>query len=142
MDPGASVFVDQIERLGTRDPSALLSVPDAIAFQAERDWPTVREECHALVRMARCGIAEITGIEPFVADDARWFGQMAAMPLPPCDGAALKRRLYDEHRIEIPVPSWGETACLRISAQGYTTRADVEHLLSAVETLLPSVRCA
>ena len=34
---------------GTRDPSPYLAVPAAIAFQAEHDWPAVRERCHALL---------------------------------------------------------------------------------------------
>jgi isopenicillin-N epimerase len=138
-DPGPSVFVDEIERQGTHDPAAYLSVPDAIAFQRAHDWPRVRQECHELVRLARAGMAELTGIQPVVADDPRWFAQMAVLPLPACDTDALKRRLYDEYRIEIPVTHWGETPCLRISVQGYTTRADVEQLLAAMSKLLPSV---
>ena len=95
-EPGPSVFVDEIQRQATHDPSAYLSVPAAIAYQAERDWPRVRQECHELVRLARDGMAELTGIVPLVADDPRWFSQMATMPLPPCDlpalkGAALRR---------------------------------------------------
>jgi isopenicillin-N epimerase len=138
-EPGASAFVDEIQRQATHDPSAYLSVPAAIAFQAERDWPRVRQECHELARLARVGMAELTGIEPLLADDPRLFSQMATMPLPPCDLPALKARLYDEHHIEIPTTHWGEVPCLRISVQGYNTRADVERLLSAVGKLLPSV---
>ena len=41
-DPGPSRFVDEQERQGTRDLAAYLSVPAAIEFQAEHDWPRVR----------------------------------------------------------------------------------------------------
>jgi isopenicillin-N epimerase len=139
-DPGPSPFVDEIQRQATHDPASYLSVPDAIAYQAERDWPRVRQECHELVRLARDGIAELTGIVPLVDDDPRWFSQMATMPLPPCDLPALKQRLYDEYHIEIPITHWGEVPCLRISVQGYNTRSDVERLLSAVGELLPKLR--
>src|SRR5579859_228523 len=138
-EPGTSVFVDEIQRQATQDPSAYLSVPAAIAFQAEHDWPRVRQECHELARLARVGMTELTGIEPLLADDPRLFAQMATMPLPPCDLPALKRRLYDEYRVEIPTTHWGAVPCLRISVQGYNTRADVEKLLAAVKQLLPSV---
>jgi isopenicillin-N epimerase len=138
-DPGTSVFVDEIERQGTRDPAAHLAVPEAIAFQVERDWPTVRRECHELVRMARAGLADITGLDHFVADDPRWFVQMAAVPLPACDVEALKRRLFDEYRIEVPVTPWRDAARLRVSVQGYNTRSDIERLLAAVAELLPQV---
>ena len=138
-DPWSTPFVDAIELQATHDISAYLSVPDAIDYQHERDWPSVRRECHELVRMARLGMTEITGIEPLVADDARWFAQMATMPLPPCDAADLKQRLYDEYRIEIPAMSWGDVPCLRVSVQGYNTRSDIERLLDAVRALLPAV---
>ena len=130
-DPGPSVFVDQIERQATHDPAAYLS--------AKHDWPRVRQECHELVRLARQQMADLTGIEPLVADDPRWFSQMGTLPLPPCDSADLKRRLYDEYQIEIPATQWGETPCLRVSVQGYNTRADIERLIAAVAKLLPSV---
>jgi isopenicillin-N epimerase len=139
-DPGPSVFVDEIERQPTHDPSAYLSVPAAIEFQAERNWPGVRLECHELARLARFGMAELTGLEPLLADDPRLFAQMATLPLPACDTAALKRRLYDDHGVEIPVMEWGDLAFLRVSVQGYNTRADIERLLAAVADVLPQVR--
>ena len=132
-DPWSTPFVDGIQRQATHDPAAYLSVPDAIEFQQQHNWPEVRQECHELARLARLGMAELTGVEPLVADDPRWFAQMATLPLPPGTNAEeVKRRLYDEHRIEIPSAHWGETPCLRISVQGYNTRADVERLLEAV----------
>jgi isopenicillin-N epimerase len=140
-DPGPSAFVDQLERQGTRDPAAYLCVPAAIEYQAARDWPRVRGECHALARLARQSLSEITGLPELVPDDPRWFTQMAILPLPPCDHELLKRRLYDEYRIEIPVlrPP-GYNPWLRISVQGYTTRTDIQHLAHAVRALLPELR--
>jgi isopenicillin-N epimerase len=138
-DPGSSAFVDMIQHQGTHDPAAYLSVPAAIEFLAERDWHRVRHECHELARLARIGMAELTGIEPLLADDPRLFAQMATLPLPACDTAALKRRLYDEHRVEIPVTEWGDVPCLRVSVQGYNTRSDIDRLLAAVAEVLPGV---
>jgi isopenicillin-N epimerase len=139
-DPGPSAFIDQIERQATQDPSAYLSVPAAIDYQTSHDWPTVRQECHELVRLARDGMAELTGILPLVADDPRWFSQMATLPLPQCDTALVKRTLYDDYRIEIPVTHWDDVPCLRVSVQGYNTRSDIERLLNAMGELLPKLR--
>jgi isopenicillin-N epimerase len=136
-DPGPSRFVDEQERQGTRDPSAFLSVPDAIAFQAANDWPRVRAECHALAREARQRLAPLSGRSAPVPDADEWYGQMATIPLPPCDVATLKQRLYDEHAIEIPVSSWRDQPQLRISIQGYNTRTDVDRLVDALSKLLP-----
>ena len=136
-DPWSTEFVDAIQRQATHDISAYLSVPAAIDYLRAHDWPSVRAECHELVRMARFGMAELTGVEPLVADDPRWFSQMAVLPLPaPVDAVALKTRLYDELRIELPFSHWGETPCLRVSVQGYNTRADIERLLEGVRKLV------
>lgn len=135
-EPGPSRFIDEQEYQGTRDLAAYLSVPAAIAFQAEHDWPRVRAECHALARWARAAVAELTGLPQLTADSPAWYAQMVTLPLPPGDEAALKRRLYDEHRIEIPVVRWQDGRYVRISVQGYTTRADVEALVEALAALL------
>ena len=136
-DPWSSEFVDAIQRQATHDISAYLSVPAAIEYQHSHDWASVRAECHELVRLARFGMAEIAGVEPLVADDGRWFAQMGSLPLPPgTDAAALKERLYDQYKIEIPAMHWGDSPCLRVSVQGYNTRADIERLLEGVRALV------
>jgi isopenicillin-N epimerase len=136
-DPWSSEFVDALQRQATHDISAYLSVPAAIEYQRAHDWASVRAECHELVRLARFGMAEITGVEPLVADDPRWFAQMAVLPLAAgTDAVALKHRLYDEFRVEIPFNHWGDTPCVRVSVQGYNTRADIERLLEGVRKLV------
>jgi isopenicillin-N epimerase len=136
-DPGPSPFIDQQQRQGTRDSAAYLAVPAAIAFQAERDWPRLQRECHQLLQTARDAIAGLTGLEPIVPDSPDWYAQMATIPLPPCDPVALQRQLYDEYRIEIPVLVWHDRPYLRLSIQGYNTRADVDRLVEALAHLLP-----
>jgi isopenicillin-N epimerase len=135
-DPGPSRFVDEQERQGTRDIAAYLSVPAAIEFQARHDWPRIRQECHALARWARTRIGELTGLPHVTVDSPAWYAQMATVPLPAGDEAELKRRLYGEYGIEIPVGSWRDQRRVRISVQGYNTRADLERLVSALAELL------
>ncbi len=137
--PGSSKFVDEQEWTGTRDIAAFLSVPAAIQFQHDYDWAQVRKACHELVRYARQQMNALTGRPPLTPDDEQWFAQMSALPLPPCDLDALKRRLYDEYRIEIPMVRWNEHSFARISIQGYNTQAEVEELLIALRVLLPQL---
>jgi isopenicillin-N epimerase len=134
-----SQFIDEQEWQGTRDPAAYLSVPAAIQFQAEHDWPRVRQECHELLREARRRIEELTGLPPICPDSPEWYAQMAALPLPACDGAALQRRLYDEYRIEVPVIIWNGRQFVRVSVQGSSIQEDVEVLLGALQERLPQV---
>jgi isopenicillin-N epimerase len=131
-----SRFIDEQEWQGTRDIAAYLSVPAAIQFQAEHDWPRVRQECHQLLREARRRIEELTGLPPICPDSPEWYAQMAAFPLPACDGATLQRRLYEEYRVEVPIIEWNGRQFVRVSVQGYNTAADVEALVRALGDLL------
>ncbi len=107
---------------GTRDPSAFLAVPAAIDFQAERDWPSVRANCHALLA------AHDFGLEPLTDD----FVQMRGFRVDHPDPAALKRRLYDEHRIEVPVFETAHGWVLRVSVQAYNDEDDLQALEDAL----------
>jgi len=137
--PGPSRFIDEQEWQGTRDIAAYLSVPAAIQFMAEHDWSRVQHECHELVRYARERVSELTGLPSITPDSPDWFAQMAALPLPPCDLDALKRRLYDEFAIEIPTVDWNGQSFVRVSVQAYNNQADVDALVGALGVLLPQV---
>ncbi len=135
--PGNSTFVDHHEWWGTRDIAAFLSVPAAIKFQKDHDWDNVRSECHKLVKDAQGRICELTGLAPLHARSDDWFAQLAAAQLPiDTDLPALKIRLYDEYRIEIPLIEWQDKKLIRISVQGYNTEADIDRLLFALSKLV------
>ena len=121
-----NTFVSRTERQGTRDPAAYLAVPDAIAFTREHD---VRAQCVALARDARRDLCALLGTDPIAPDEQ--ILQMASVRLRSPD-PELSGRLFDEHRIEIPVSG----DLLRISVAPYTTREDVERLLDALPRVL------
>jgi len=96
----------------------------------------VRARCHALLREFGEQLHDLTGL-PFLAPlTETWSAQMAAFPLPPGDPDALKQRLYDEFRIEVPLISWQGQRLVRVSVQGYNTRDDLAALLTALGTCL------
>ena len=138
---GSSPFVLQHEWQGTRDIAAYLSVPAAIEFEAVHDWPQVRQECHELARYARQARGELTGVEQICPDSPEWYAQMATIPLPACDAEELKRRLYDEYRVEVPIIEWNSRQFLRVSVQAYNAKGDLDALISALAALLPQVAC-
>lgn len=121
-------FSQRIESQGTRDPAAWLAVPDAIAFQAERDWDGVRERCRRLTRDARRELCEALGTEPIAPDEM--VGQMAAVRLPR-SAPGLCDRLFAEHRVEIPVGGANDDL-LRLSVAAYTTQGEIDRLLAAL----------
>jgi len=134
-----SRYLDLLQWTGTRDPAAALAVPSAIQFMREQNWENVRLKCHGLLRQAIERICDLTGMAPLYPLDSDLYSQMAIVPLPACNAVALKSRLYDEYRIEVPVTQWLDRQFLRISIQGYNDPADVEALLQALAVLLPQV---
>ena len=80
-------------------------------------------------------MAELTGLEP-LAPDPTWFVQMVAALLPDCDVDELKRRLLEEHRIEVPVYRWNDHLLIRVSFQGYNDEGDLDRLVEALRGLL------
>lgn len=130
-----STFVERNEWQGTRDYSAFLAVPAAIAFQEEHDWPAVRERCYEMVRSVRDRVAGVTGLPPICPDNGEWFRQLASMPVRTSDPLELKRRLLEEFKIEMPVVVWGGQTFVRVSVQGYNTEADLDAVVEAIEEL-------
>ncbi len=138
-EPGPSPFHDLFDWVGTDDPSAYLSVPAAIDFQAQFDWPRVRNACHALLREARERVGALTGLEQISPESREWWGQMCAIPLPadhPLTAEELQRRLWDDYQVEVPIPEWQERRFVRVSIQAYNSARDVDRLLDGLSHLL------
>ncbi len=133
-----SPFLDNLQWLGTNDPSAYLTVPEAIRFMQAHDWPAVRARCHRLLAETLERISALTGLPSIYPALNGFFEQMAVAELPPIpDLETLKQRLYAEYRIEVPLLNWQGRQFIRISVQGYNTPDDLETLLQALEKLLP-----
>jgi isopenicillin-N epimerase len=137
--PGPSPFIDLFDWIGTDDPASYLSVPAAVAFQRQHDWPAVRAQCHALAQDARERIGALTRLPQISPDGPEWWGQMFAAPLPAdmrLNADDLKMRLYEEFNVEVPIVEWQGQRFVRVSIQAYNSAADVERLMSGLTHLL------
>ena len=116
---------------GTHDPTAVLAAPAAIDFMGSLlpgGWDALRAANRALALEARGVLCDALGVAAPAPDDM--VGAMVSLPLPPERFAptpardpafedALQQRLWERHRIEVPVMPWGGRALLRVSAQAY-----------------------
>jgi len=134
---------------GTLDPTACLSVPEALRFMEKLvpgGWPEIMARNHALALEGRrilCQTLEITAPCP---DEC--IGSMASVPLPdarenergapPLYIDLLQDHLLARHGIEVPVVSWPgfPKRLLRISAQLYNSREQWELLAGALREAL------
>ncbi len=127
--PGDSRFQDYFTSVGTIDPAAYLSVPAAIDFQQQNDWPHVRQACHQLLHETEQRILELSGLPP-ISPESMW-AQMRVVLLP--GKVEAYQRLWEEDRIIVPVGQHGGQPGARISVQAYNTPAHMDTLVRALQ---------
>ena len=134
-EPDQHTYVGVQQYQGTRDLAAFLAVPEAIRFQREHNWDQVSEDCHQLAGYALSSILERYDLTPNspVDADPRWWQQMVSIPLPPMDVAAFSKHLMDDLHVEIPVGGRSGRPGMRLSIQGYNTKAEVDMLLDVID---------
>ena len=113
---------------GTRDPAAYLAVPAAIEAHAAFD----RGRARVLADAAEQGLGQL-GLRPLRGERAPL---MRAFTVRKQHPVALQSRLYDTHRVEVPVYDWEDTTLLRVSIGPYNDEADLERLVDAVRESL------
>ncbi|WP_419911987.1 aminotransferase class V-fold PLP-dependent enzyme [Candidatus Poriferisodalis sp.] len=135
----------QFDWTGTHDPTAWLTIADALATVEAMHpggWPGVKAAIRELCLTGRDVLMEALGIDAPAPDDM--IGAIASVPLPPAgnSGSAifdpLMAALRDRHRIEVPVFTWPAPPdrVLRISAHLYNRPDDYDLLAKSLTTEL------
>ena len=132
---GNSRFIDCFEIRGTRDPAAWLATPDAIKFMKRHNWSERVKQADALAKETAQIISNLTKI-PLLSTPEFCAPQMIALQLPECDVDDLKRTLYEDFNIEIPVYRWRGRCMIRISIQVYNTVEEARLLIVALTKCL------
>jgi isopenicillin-N epimerase len=128
-------FTAEFDWVGTRDPSAWLSVPAAIDFHERLGGARLRERNAALAREQARLLARIWRTERGAPDGLT--GSMAAVRLPLSEAATaeralqLRRTLFDAHRIEAPVTAFVGALWVRVSAHAYNRPQDYARLAAS-----------
>jgi isopenicillin-N epimerase len=121
---------------GTRDPSAYLAAPAAIALLERVGLDAFRARTHYLARYARQRLVELIGLAPQVPDSEEWYGSMESVPLPPGDARSLQNELWQKHGIEVPVVEHNGRRSIRVSCHLYNSRSDIDLLVDALSAIL------
>ena len=150
----AARWQDDLNWLGTRDPSPFLAVPAAIEFLERIGIETFRKQTHDLAQYARHRMEATLGQVATIPDSADWYGSMIAIPLvekrgpiasrggqqkirqrqrmPPNATPPLQQWLWDHYRIVVPVTECHGQRYLRISCHLYNTKSDIDLLADAL----------
>lgn len=131
-------FTLEFDWQGTRDFSAWLAAPAAIDFFGRFGWDRVRAHNHAMATWSQRFLCENWSATPLSPLDGSMLASMAAVSLPRGvqdrfgSAEALQAKLYDQHRIEIPVIDWKGRWHVRVSCHLHTRPEDVARLSSVV----------
>jgi isopenicillin-N epimerase len=141
-------FQLEFDWTGTDDPTAYLTVPEAIRFMGSLlpgGWPELMEQNHRLALAARATLCDALDIPPPSPDEM--VGSLATVPLPDGDPELTKSplgidpledALLEQHGIQVPVITWpaAPRRLLRVSAQAYNTPSQYARLAEALTELL------
>ena len=132
-------FLAEFDWTGTRDPSAFLAVPDAIAFHHRLGGAALMARNTALAAVGAALVARRLGTE--TGAGGALAGSMGVVRLPLTGEAsaaralALRERLL-ESRCDAPLHALVGAIWLRLSAQAYNEAADYERLAATVGRVL------
>lgn len=129
-------WTDEFGWLGTRDPSALLAIPSAIALLKRVGLENFRRRTHQLASYARERLAQFDPRQPIVPDSPQWYGAMAHVPLPAGDARQLQMALWGQFGIEVPIIDFAGRRWIRVSCHLYNKPANIDRLAEALHVLL------
>ena len=124
-------FTAEFDWTGTRDPSAWLAVPAALAAHARLGGAGLMARNVALAAAAGAGLAARWGTETGAGNRAA--AAMAMVRLPGGDDAAGLRARLLAAGTDVPIMAHGGRLWLRLSAQAYNEGADFERMGDLVE---------
>lgn len=142
-----SAFHLRFDWTGTGDPTPYLCVPDAIDFMGSvlpGGWPALMQFNRNNVLAARAKLCALLGM--FCPSPDQMIGSLASIPLPDGETTSpdsigdrdpLRRELFDEYRVEVPVIAWPAPPkrLIRLSAQIYNKPGDYEALNGALNKI-------
>ena len=133
--PSQSTFLDYHQMNGTRDYSAFLTIPAAIEFMQEHNWPQVAEDCRKLVQHNAPAFCELLGCSPLAPINDDFILQLFSAEIKTTASEKLHRHFFDNYKIEIPVMRHGDKVYLRYSINAFNGQQDLDVLFAAIKEI-------
>jgi isopenicillin-N epimerase len=120
---------------GTRDFSAFLTVPAALAFMAEQQWDKVSASCKQLVLANAPRFIQLLESKALCPLTDEFIGQMLSLPIVCANPEKLQKHLFEHYRMEVPVMRLENQAFIRFSINAFNTQADLDTLYTALQEI-------
>jgi len=129
-------FRTEFEHVPTADPTSYLAAPEGIAMLREWDFDACTAYMHRLALDAAAILTERWKTVFEIPE--QMIGAMVTVPLPvragrtAADAAKLRLALLVDDGIEVQLHAWRERLWVRVSAQVYNERSDIDRLADGV----------
>lgn len=133
--PSSSQFVDYHQIQGTRDYTAFLTVPDAIAFMQENNWPAVAEHYRKLTQANALPLSRLLNTEPLAPITDDFILQLYSAEIKTPQPEKLQTHLFDTYKIEVPVMRQNDKLYLCYSLNAFNSQADMDKLFDAIKKI-------
>lgn len=134
--PSDSQFIDHHQMQGTRDFSAFLTIPAAIDFMQQHNWPQVAADCRQLAHSNYQRFCDLLGSQPLAPITDEFLGQMCSIPINTAEPEKLQRLLYEQYKIEIPVMRQNERMLIRYAIQVFNTQQQLDYLYDSLTDII------
>lgn len=119
---------------GTRDPSAYLSISDAIHLMTNKiGLEAFRGRSRYLAGYAEQVLCDEFKTTPIGIRKDGWYASMAHVPLPAGDYSSLQAELWNESGIEVIVKNFNDKWYVRVSSHLYNSTKQIEALKFAIQ---------
>jgi isopenicillin-N epimerase len=134
---GSTPRLRAFEFEGTRDPCAWLAVPKAIEFQENLGWDRIRERNLDLAGYVRDRLSMLKVLSPATPLHPALNGFMTAFRFTKtAEPVALRRALWEAHRIEVPIIERPDGLLVRVSTHFFNTEEEIDRLANALAELI------
>ncbi len=131
--PSHSQFLDYHQMNGTRDFSAMLTIPKAIEFMHENNWTDVAQHCRTMVQENAPRFCELLNTFPLSPINNEFIGQLYSTSISITEPEQFQRMLFEKYQIEVPITRMGNDFFIRYSINAFNTQQDLDILYMALE---------
>lgn len=133
--PSHSTFLDYHQTNGTRDYTAFLTIPTAIAFMQQYNWETVAADCRKLVKDNADEICTLLGARTLAPLTDDFIVQMLSTEIKTTEPEKLHDHFLEKYKIQIPVMRHGNKVYLRYSINAFNNQQDLDKLFAAIKDI-------
>jgi isopenicillin-N epimerase len=130
--PSQSQFLDYHQMQGTRDFSAFLTVPDAIAFMQKNNWDEVSAHYRGMTKDNAAAFCKLLGAEPIAPLGDDFILQLYSAEIKTTEPEKLHDHFFNEYKIQVPVMRQNNKVYLRYSLNAFNTQGDLDKLFDAI----------